>query len=119
MFSGEAIALATAFDEAFTLRHDLHRFLRRYIPIALRMDSLALFEAISRNAPPKEHRWCIDLAQIMESWRRQEISQLAFVRSDENIADSLTKATSQNLNRSFDGFDYAILTQWIDRDHAV
>jgi hypothetical protein len=66
VFSGEAIALSNAFDEAFTFRYDLNRFLQQHIPISLRTDSLALFEAISRKPPPKEHRLCIDLAQLKE-----------------------------------------------------
>jgi hypothetical protein len=66
VFSGEAIASANAFDEAFTLKYDLNRFLQQHTPISLRTDSLALLKQ-SLETPPKEHRLCIDLAQLKDS----------------------------------------------------
>jgi hypothetical protein len=117
-FSGEALALAHAFDIAFTLQHDYQKMLGRKLPLHLRTDSLALFHAISRNTAPREHCLSIDLEQLRESWRRSEIAQLAFVHSEQNVADSLTKANSQNFSRLFHGLDRAILTQWIDRSDS-
>jgi hypothetical protein len=116
-FSGEALALAHAFDIEFTLQHDYQNMLGRKLPLHLRTDSLALFHAISRNMAPREHRLSIDLEQLRESWRRQ-IAQLAFVHLEQNVADSLTKANSQNFSRLFHGLDRIILKQWIDRSDS-
>jgi hypothetical protein len=66
VFYGETIALANAFDKTFTLRYDLNQLLQQHIPISLRTDSLALFETISRNTPPKEHA-CVSILRSSRS----------------------------------------------------
>lgn len=58
----------------------------------------------------------IDIAQLRQSWQRREIAQLAFIRSQWNVADTLTKRDSPNLVRLLKtGRDSAPLEQWIDR----
>jgi hypothetical protein len=116
IFSGEAIALANAFNHSFALQHDIYRMTGRKLSICLRTDSLAVFDAISKNTAPKDQRLQIDIAQLRESWQRREIGELAFIRSRLNIADSLTKRDSSSLLRVLQsGLDEAELEQWITK----
>jgi Reverse transcriptase (RNA-dependent DNA polymerase) len=116
VFSGEAIALVLAFSHAYTLQHDIGRMTNTLLPIHLRTDSLAVFDAISKNSTPKDHRLLIDIAQLRESWHRREIASIGFIRSRWNIADTLTKRGSPNILRVLQsGFDRAPVQQWIDK----
>jgi hypothetical protein len=47
VFSGEGIALEKVFDRAFILQYDLELLLGRKLPVHLRTDSLALFDAVT------------------------------------------------------------------------
>jgi hypothetical protein len=116
IFSGEAIALALAFSHAYTLQHDIGRMAGSQLPIHLRTDSLAVFDAISKNTAPKDHRLLIDISQLRESWHRREIAHLGFIRSRWNIADTMTKRDSPNLLRVLtSGRDQVPVEQWIER----
>jgi hypothetical protein len=66
IFSVEAIALALAFSLAYTLQYDIARMTERKLPIHLRTDSLAVFDAISKNTPAKDSRLLIDIAQLRQ-----------------------------------------------------
>jgi hypothetical protein len=116
IFSGEAMALVLAFSHAYTLQHDFAQITGRRLPIYLRTDLLAVFDAISKQTVPKYHRLLIDIAQLNQSWRRSEIANLGFIRSRWNIADTLTKRDSPNLLRILDsGRDQAPIEQCIAR----
>jgi hypothetical protein len=116
IFSGEAMALALAFSLSYTLQYDIRRMTGFKPPIHLRTDSLAVFDAITKNTTAKDHRLLIDIAQLRQLWHRREVAQLAFIRSKWNIADTLTKRDSPNLSRILkSGRDQAPLEQWINR----
>jgi Reverse transcriptase (RNA-dependent DNA polymerase) len=116
IFSGEAIALAPALSHAYTLQHDIDRMTGAQVPIHLRTDSLAVFDAISKNTVPTDHRLPIDIAQLKESWRRREIAHLGFIRSRWKIADTMTKRNSPKILRVLTYVrDQAPVEQWIAR----
>jgi hypothetical protein len=89
-------------------------------PIHLRTDSLAVFDTISKNTVPKDHRLLIYIAHLRESWRRREIAHLGFIRSRWNVADSMTKRDSTSLLRILkSGRDQVPIEQWIEREKSA
>jgi hypothetical protein len=70
------------------------------------------------NTVPKDRNLLIDIAQHRESWRRQEIENLRFIRSRLKIAESLSKRDSPALLRILDSgrdpgpFEQCIARHW-------
>ena len=54
-------------------------------------DSKSLFDTITKRSQTSEKRFLIDLATVREAYRRKQIDNVAWVRSEYNIADSMTK----------------------------
>jgi hypothetical protein len=54
-------------------------------------DSQFLFNAIARGSATSERSLLIDLAVVRQGYRAHEIDNLVFVRSEDNLADALTK----------------------------
>jgi hypothetical protein len=56
-------------------------------------DSLSLFDIITKLSTTVEKRLMIDLVVVREAHDRMEIAQLAFLRTNWNPADALTKVS--------------------------
>lgn len=87
--AGEIMAFSAGFDAAFILKHDLEAVTRKRIPLYMMMDSMALFDMVTRNAYSSERRLMIDMAAIRESYRRHEIDGLVHISGSDNPADCL------------------------------
>jgi hypothetical protein len=87
----ETMALADAFDAAYSLKHDLQSILQRKIPITIFTDSLSLFDVLTKATVPREKRLMIDLMAIKCAYKNGELETIAFIRTQHNPADVLTK----------------------------
>ena len=93
--AGEVIAFSDMFDVAVTLAEELRQITKRPIPLHLLTDSKALFDVISKGSKTSEKRLMLDVAAAREGFRDKVISDIGFVRTNHNLADGLTKSTSQ------------------------
>lgn len=91
VLASETIAFADAFDTAFIIKHDLQRVINHSIPIIMIADSLSLFDVIKKVSVTAEKRLMIDLKIFRQSYDSNEIEKEGFVRTLNNLADSLTK----------------------------
>lgn len=89
--ASECHALADAFDYAFMLKHDLEVLLQQPIPIQMLTDSKGLFDVIVKAGKTAERRLMIDIAACRQAYERHEIGDIAFTRSEYNLADCMTK----------------------------
>jgi hypothetical protein len=87
------MAFADGFDAAYSLKHDLQTILKRSVDILMYTDSLSLFDVITKSSTTPEKRVMIDLVVVREAYDRMEIAQLAFLRTNWNPADALTKVS--------------------------
>jgi hypothetical protein len=85
------MAFADGFDAAYSLKHDLQTILKRSVDILIYTDSLSLFNVMTKPSTTPEKRLMIDLVVVREEYDRMEIAQLAFLRTNWNPADALTK----------------------------
>ena len=77
----------------------LKSILRKDIPVQLMTDSKSLFDTITKLSTVSEKRLLIDIAAIRETYRNGELSNVAHVASEYNLADCFTKRTKSNLLR--------------------
>jgi hypothetical protein len=87
------MALADAFDMAYSLKHDIETIIKQNVPIVILTDSQSLFDVISKATTTAEKRLMIDLCVVKRAYERAEVDTIGFVRSEYNPADVLTKIT--------------------------
>jgi hypothetical protein len=87
----ETMALADAFDSAYSLKHDLQAMLCREVPITVYTDSLSLFDVRTKSTVPREKRLMIDVVAIKNAYKSCELDTIAFIRTQHNPEDVLTK----------------------------
>lgn len=91
IFAGEAIACATVYELAFTIRLTLYELLGYELPLFLFTDSYSLFSTITKFPTIREKRLSIDLAELRQEYRRREVANFGFVRTQYMLADTSTK----------------------------
>ncbi len=117
MLSAEVIAFADLFDDAFALRSQIKLALERPVPMHLLTDSKSLFDIISKGSRTSENRIVLGIHSARQACQAQEISNIGFVRSDDKIADGLTKQKMQGalLNLLQTAEHNVVCEQWILR----
>ena len=93
--TAEVIAFSDMVDAAITLARELENLLGRPVHLQLHTDSKCLFDVISKGSRTAEKRLMLDIAAAREAFRVEDITDICLVRSDDNIADGLTKTMSQ------------------------
>ena len=109
VLGAEVYAFADAFDLSYVKRHDLEAMLGQRIPLQMLTDSRSLFDVIQRLM--------IDIKDVRESYENHLISNVGFVRSEDNPADAFTKPKHCDaLNRIMTtGFIDLHVDEWITR----
>ena len=117
VLGSETMAFADAFDMTFAIKKDMELMMNTPIPIVMLTDSLSLFDVITKSTITTEKRLMIDIKVVKDSYQRNELQTIGFIRSESNPADALTKVKrctilDQILNSS--QLDHPI-EQWIDK----
>ena len=106
------------FDAAYTLAAELRELLPKHrIPVKLCTDNNSLFDVISKGSRTSEKRLMIDIAAARKGFTKHEISDIGFVRPEQNIADGLKKPMKQTAlcNMLLTGMFPVKVEQWIVR----
>lgn len=120
VLGGEVYAFADEMDVGLTLKHDLEGIVGR--PTGLRMftDSKTFFDVITKNTTTTEKRLMIEIKAVRESYERMELSDVPWIRSENNPADALSKVKENAvLNHIVDKqvVDHEV-EQWVIRSSA-
>lgn len=116
--AAELIGFADMFDYVFTLAEELRTLCpHSAVPVKLYTDNKGLFDIISKGTRTAEKRLMLDIAAAREGFRKHEISDIGLVRSEDNIADGLTKAMKQGALRGVVNSGRLVpkVAQWIVR----
>jgi hypothetical protein len=100
VLAAELYALTHGFDRAKILQDTIERCLGHKLPIVLITDNMGIFDAITRLSQFKEKRLLIDAHAIRNSYENGELSNILYVRTDKNLADSLTKSDNCETSRT-------------------
>ena len=96
VIAAEVVSFSEMFDCCFTLAEDLRSIMQvKFIPVQLYTDSESQFDVIYKGTRTAEKRLMLDMAVAKEGFRKKEISDIGFVRSNDNVADGLTKTMHQ------------------------
>lgn len=90
----ETVALADAFDVAYSLKHDIQRMMGKRVPITVFPDSLSLFAVITKAKTTLEKRLVIDIECLRKAYKFHDLEKLGFIRSEHNPADVFMKLKS-------------------------
>lgn len=73
------------------MKHDLENILSQHIPLQMLTDSHSLFDVITKSSMTSECRLMIDIKDVRDGYENMHISNVGFVRSENNPADAFTK----------------------------
>jgi hypothetical protein len=65
--------------------------LRQKVPLTILTDSKSLFDVIIKSSTTSKRRLMIDITAVRNAYNDQELSDVGFVRTKYNPADSFTK----------------------------
>ena len=111
------MAFADAFDMAFAIRNDPSNMLSQKLPIVMLTDSLSLIDVVTKATLTTEKRLMIDIRVVKDSYHRNEIENIGFIRSEYNPADALTKVKPSSILEIIMSSSQLIhpVEQWIQR----
>jgi hypothetical protein len=94
--AAETMAFADTFDAAFSLKSDLASALGEPLPMLILTDTKPLFEVMVCSKYRTEKPLMIDISAAREGFNRHDITNICLISSEDNIADSMTKQSSNN-----------------------
>ena len=99
------------------IRADIEEMLGKVIAVRLYTDSKSLFDVITKNSVTTEKRLMIDVRSVREAYVNMELNNVAWIRSEYNPADALTKVKDNLvLTKAIDeGFITHPVEQWVVR----
>jgi hypothetical protein len=94
--------MVSGFDLGFVLKETLRAIAQRLAipepPLILCTDSYSLYECLVKLGITAEKRLMIDVMGLRESYEGREITEIRWIRGDDNPADAMIKASP---NRAF------------------
>eukprot|EP00171_Calliarthron_tuberculosum_P013570 IDg13570t1 len=89
--STDLCPMAHAFDSAFTLVRTISRVVSRKIPMRIFKDSMTLFDSIVSFCSMTEKSILFEIFSLREACRNGNMAKLGWIRTQNSIADALTK----------------------------
>lgn len=89
--AAELFALTYVFDVCSTICLSLNNMFEKKLDFDIYTDSRSLFDCITNINRTTEKRLLIDLCILQESYERREISEVFWIPTNQNPADTLTK----------------------------
>ena len=98
--SAEVISFADLFDEALVIKNAIEMAISNSVQLHLLTDSKILFDIISKGSRTYEKRKMLDVYAARQAYKEQDISNIGFVRSKQNMADGRTRSMNQEALRN-------------------
>lgn len=118
VLASELYAMAHGFDLGAVLKATLSRVLQFDIPMLICTDSKSLYECLVKLGTTHEKRLMIDIMSLRQSYERREITEVRWIRGENNPADSMTKAKASLALKTLVDTNKINLTafEWVERD---
>lgn len=88
------------------------------IPLYVFTDAKSIFDTITASKRLRELRLMNDISEIRRAYRANEIDNVAWIRSEQNIADDLTRLIGNGIlfNTLRSGTLNFIIEQWVCKE---
>ena len=96
VLGAEVYAFNHYLDYLLALAHDISSIIDCKIKTVMFTDSKSLFDTITKLSTVSEKRLLIDISAICENYTTRDLSNIAHVRSNNNIANILTNTKTGN-----------------------
>jgi len=115
ILAAEVRAFASCLDYSLNLAHDLNHLLSKHVPVVMCTDSKCLFDTIKMRTTVSEKRLLIDISAIRQEYRKGDLSNVAHVSSDNNLAEFFAKKKHSELLKRLmmTGILVHPINQWI------
>ena len=91
-FAGETLACSACVDEMFLISNWMREFVGKGMPVTLQTDCASLFDHIYLQKAVSEKRLLVELSVIKEAIAAGEVTNLKWVPTNSQLADTLTKS---------------------------
>ena len=117
----EVIAFTDLFDDAMAIRSQIEHALQEPVPMNLMTNLKSFFDIISKGSRTSEERAMLEILATRQAYQRQKISNIGFLRSEDNLADRFTKEKKQGalLQMMLDESHVKVCEHWIIRGQQV
>lgn len=117
VLAAELFSLVHGFDVASVLRLALNDMLDRIIPLHVYTDSRSLYDCLTKIGRTTEKRLLIDLCMLRQNYERREITEVYWIPTAQNPADSFTKFTAgSSLSKLIDNNHLELSPNaWVER----
>lgn len=95
VLGSEGIAFADTPDMAYNIKYDVQLMTNAYILMSVMMDSLSLFNILTKASTTTKTRLKVDLESVQNVYKNGEIQDVTCSQSEYNIADAVTKTKKQ------------------------
>ncbi|KAI0992847.1 hypothetical protein K3495_g15337 [Podosphaera aphanis] len=92
VLASELYVLSHGFDTASTIKSTLCQIFSSKIPLTMCIDSQSLYDCLVKLGTTKEKRLMVDLLCLRQSYERREITEILWIKGENNPADAMTKA---------------------------
>ena len=118
VLASELYAMAHGFDIGAVLKATLFRVLQYDVPMVICTDSKSLYESLVKLSTTNEKRLIIDIMSLRQSYERREITEVRWIKGDNNPADSMTKAKASTALKTLIDINKVNFTasEWVERD---
>ena len=118
VLASELYAMAHGFDIGAVLKATLFRVLQYDVPMVICTDSKSLYECLVKLGTTNKKRLMIDIMSLRQLYERREITEVRWIKGDNNPADSMTKAKASTALKTLIDTNKVNLTasEWVERD---
>lgn len=119
MLASETYSFSNGYNYGVSLS-SLYNSMKINLPLYLFTNSKIIFDTITASKRLQELRLMNDISEIRRAYKSNEITNVAWIKSAQNIADNLTRFHGNDIlvNTMESGKINLVIEQWIYKDTA-
>ena len=120
VLASELYALAHGFDLGGVLKATISRALGSDVLLVICTDSKSLYDCLVKLGTTNEKRLMIDVMSLRQSYERREITEVRWIKGENNPADSMTKTKPCSALKTLIDTNRInlIASEWVERSEG-
>jgi hypothetical protein len=100
VLTSEILSMVQGADVAISISETLQLITKQLnlptIPVVICTDSRSLYDCLVKLGSTQEKRLMVDVMALRQSYERRELTEVRWIKGEDNPADALTKLTPNN-----------------------